>query len=63
MRRRSVVLLVAAVAGFLLWRRRRAESQAHVDVLYEDGSVLRLERGVEAEELLRDAGELLAVLA
>jgi hypothetical protein len=60
MRRRSLVLL-AVVLGVLLWRRRSA-SRAHVDVLYDDGSLLRLERGVEAEELLRDADELLAAL-
>jgi hypothetical protein len=62
MRRRSLVLLVAAVAGFLLWR-RAACPRAHVDIVYEDGALLRLERGVEAEELLRDANELLAALA
>jgi hypothetical protein len=62
MRRRRLVLLFAAIAAFLVWR-RTAGSGRHVDVLYEDGSLLRLERGVEAEELLRDADELLAALA
>jgi hypothetical protein len=62
MQRRRLVLLLAAVAAFLLWR-RRAGSGGHVDVLYEDGSLLRLERGVEADDLLRDARELLAALA
>jgi hypothetical protein len=61
-RRRSLVVLLAAATAFLLWR-RTARAGTHVDVLYEDGSLLRLDRGVEAEELLRDAGELLAALA
>ena len=62
MPRRSLVFLLAAIVGFLLWR-RSARPRAHVDVLYDDGALLRLERGVEAEELLRDADELLAALA
>lgn len=34
----------------------------YVDVLYDDGSLLRLQRGVEADDLLDDARELLAIL-
>lgn len=58
---RRVILLLAALAAVLFWRRaaRRAE---RVDVLYDDGSLLRLDRGVEAEDLLDDARELLAIL-
>jgi hypothetical protein len=58
---RRVVLLLAALAAVLLWR-RAAKPAEHVDVLYDDGSLLRLDRGVEAEDLLDDARELLAIL-
>jgi hypothetical protein len=34
-----------------------------VEVAYQDGSLLRLDRGVEADDLLDDARELLAILA
>ena len=36
---------------------------AIVDAVYDDGSLLRLDRGVEADDLLDDARELLAILA
>jgi hypothetical protein len=59
---RRVTLLLAAVAAVLLWRRAARPSE-HVDAVYEDGSLLRLERGVEADDLLNDARELLEVLS
>ena len=62
MRPRRLALLLAAVGGFLLWR-RSTRSGDHVEMLYDDGSALRLERGVEADDLLDDARELLGLLA
>jgi hypothetical protein len=59
---RRVTIPLALILGILLWRRTRRPKE-HVDVLYDDGSLLRLERGVEAEDLLRDARELLEILA
>lgn len=59
---RRVVLPLAAFAAVLLWR-RAAGRREHVDAVYDDGSLLRLERGVEADDLLDDARELLAILA
>ena len=59
---RRVVLPLAALAAVLLWR-RAAGRREHVDAVYDDGSLLRLERGVEADDLLDDARELLAILA
>jgi hypothetical protein len=56
-----VILLLAALAAVLFWR-RAARPAERVDVLYDDGSLLRLDRGVEAEDLLDDAHELLAIL-
>jgi hypothetical protein len=35
----------------------------YVEVVYDDASLLRLERGVEADDLLDDARELLELLA
>ena len=61
MPRRRTVLLLAALAALLLWRRARPGER--VEVVYDDGSVLHLERGVEADDLLDDARELLAILA
>ena len=58
MRRRSVLLL-AGLAALLLWR--RGGSSGHVDVLYDDGSLIRLESGVEAKDLLGDARDILAL--
>jgi hypothetical protein len=59
---RRVVLPLAALAAVLLWRRTAARRE-HVEAVYDDGSLLRLERGVEADDLLDDARELLAILA
>jgi hypothetical protein len=59
---RRVVIPLTALVAALLWR-RAANQREHVDALYDDGSLLRLERGVEADDLLDDAHELLAILA
>ncbi len=58
---RRVTLLFAAAATIFLWR-RAIRPDEHVDALYDDGSVLRLQRGVEAEDLLDDARKLLSIL-
>ncbi len=62
MPRRRVVLLLAGLAAVLLWG-RAAGAGERVEVVYDDGSLLRLDRGVEANDLLDDARELLAILA
>ena len=53
---------MAILVGILLWRRARRPEE-YVDAHYDDASVLRLERGVEADDLLNDARELLDLLA
>jgi hypothetical protein len=58
---RRLVLLAGVVTAIVLWRRRRVAE--YVDVTYDDGSFVRLERGVEAVDLLDDARELLRTLA
>ncbi|HEX7255234.1 MAG TPA: hypothetical protein VF236_04840 [Gaiellaceae bacterium] len=58
---RRVTIPLAFLVGILLWR-RALRPKEYVDVLYDDGSLLRLERGVEAEDLLDDARELLEIL-
>ena len=58
---RRLVLLLGIVAAVVVWRRRGAPE--HVDVAYEDGSLVRVERGLEAADLLDDARELLRTLA
>jgi len=62
MPRRRIVLLLGGLAAVLLWRRAGGTGE-RVDVVYDDGSLLRLDRGVEASDLLDDAGELLTILA
>jgi hypothetical protein len=62
MLRRRVLLLLAGLVAFLLWR-RVARPGERVEVAYEDGSLLRLDRGVEVDDLLDDARELLVILA
>jgi hypothetical protein len=59
---RRVTILLAILVGILLWRRARRPEE-YVDAHYDDASVLRLERGVEADDLLNDARELLDLLA
>jgi hypothetical protein len=59
---RRVTIPLAILVGILLWRRAMRPKE-YVDVVYEDASLLRLERGVEADDLLDDARELLELLA
>ena len=61
MRGRSALLLVGAAALLALWRRLAARER--VEIYYDDGSFVRLVRGVEAADLLRDAREIVAAVA
>jgi hypothetical protein len=58
LRPRSVVfLLLGAAAAFTVLRRRRPTE--FVDVQFDDGSSVRLARGIEAGDLLDDADAIL----
>jgi hypothetical protein len=59
---RRITIPLAILVGILLWRRAMRPKE-YVEVVYDDASLLRLERGVEADDLLDDARELLAILA
>ena len=59
---RRVTIPLAILVGVLLWRRAMRPKE-YADVVYDDASLLRLERGVEADDLLDDARELLELLA
>jgi hypothetical protein len=59
---RRITIPLAILVGILLWRRAMRPKE-YVDVVYDDASLLRLERGVEADDLLDDARELLELLA
>ena len=59
---RRVIIPLTVLVGIFLWR-RAMRPREYVDVLYGDASLIRLERGVEAEDLLNDARELLEILA
>ena len=59
---RRVTIPLAILVGILLWRRAMRPKE-YVEVIYDDASLLRLERGVEADDLLDDARELLELLA
>jgi hypothetical protein len=48
---RRALAVAALVAGPLLWRRRAARRE-HVQIAFEDGSAVELERGDAAETLL-----------
>jgi hypothetical protein len=61
MPRRRAVLFLVALAALFLWHRSRPGER--VEVVYADGSVLVLDGGVEADDLLADARELLATLS
>lgn len=56
--RNALVAAGGAALAAVLWRRRFAKE--YVEAAYDDGSLVRLERGVEAADLLRDAREILA---
>ncbi|MGH3080883.1 MAG: hypothetical protein ACRDNH_07080 [Gaiellaceae bacterium] len=55
--RSAVLLLLGAAAAISVLRRRRPTE--FVDVQFEDGSGVRLVRGVEAGDLLDDAAAIL----
>jgi hypothetical protein len=57
MRRLALLLLGFALAVALL---RRRDSKEFVDVEFEDGSSVRLGRGIEARDLLDDVYAVLA---
>ena len=59
---RRVTIPLAILVGVLLWRRAMRPKE-YVDVVYDDASLLRLQGGVEADDLLDDARELLELLA
>lgn len=59
---RRITIPLAILVGILLWRRAMRQKE-YVEVIYDDASLLRLERGVEADDLLDDARELLELLA
>lgn len=59
---RRVTIPLAILVGILLWR-RVTRPKEYVDVHYDDASLLRLERGVEADDLLDDARELVELLS
>ena len=59
---RRVTIPLTILVGILLWRRAMRPKE-YVDVHYDDASLLRLERGVEADDLLDDARELVELLA
>ena len=58
---RRITIPLAILVGILLWRRAMRPKE-YVEVVYDDASLLRLERGVEADDLLDDARELLELL-
>ncbi len=59
---RRITIPLAILVGILLWRRAMRPKE-YVEVIYDDASLLRLERGVEADDLLDDARELLELMA
>jgi hypothetical protein len=61
-RRRALALtLLVAAAAALLVRRRSVSRGEHVDLYYDDGSMVSLEAGTpRAEEMLAAAREALA---
>jgi hypothetical protein len=59
--RRLLLLLLAAAA--VIWVTRRREPAEFVEVDYDDGSSIRVGRGAEARDLLRDADELVEIVA
>jgi hypothetical protein len=62
MRRRSLVLVLVAVAAVIVFLRRRTPSE-YVDVHFDDGSTIRLTTGPETAELLEDVRAALDAVA
>ena len=62
MTRRKVLVVLAAAAGAVaLLSRRRKATAARIDVYYEDGSMISLERGTpQADRMLSLAADALA---
>jgi hypothetical protein len=59
--RRPALLLLAGAAAVLFLRHR--EPRQYVDVDFEDGSSIRLARGIETDDLLDDAYAILEAAA
>jgi hypothetical protein len=58
---RKALVLLAAAAGAVALLRRRQATAARVDVYFEDGSMVSLERGApQADRMLALAGDALA---
>jgi hypothetical protein len=62
MRRRSLVLVLVAVAAVIVFLRRRTPSE-YVDVHFDDGSTIRLTTGPETAELIDDVQAVLDAVA
>ena len=61
MTRRKALVLLAAAAGAVALLRRRQATAARIDVYFEDGSMVSLERGApQADRMLALAGDALA---
>jgi hypothetical protein len=58
MRPRRFLLVLLVSAGVLSALRRRRDTES-VDVQFEDGSTVRLTRGIEARDLLDDVYSIL----
>lgn len=57
---RVIVLLLGVLAAVIVLRRQRASRGEHVDLYYEDGSMVSLEDGAgDAERLLAVARDAL----
>jgi hypothetical protein len=62
MRRRSLVLVLVAVAAVIVFLRRRTPSE-YVDVHFDDGSTIRLTTGPETAELIDEVQAVLDAVA
>jgi hypothetical protein len=59
--RKALVVLAAVAVAVALLRRRREATAARIDVYYEDGSMISLERGTpQADRMLSLAADALA---
>jgi hypothetical protein len=60
-RRRSLLLVLLGVLAVFGLLRRRAPSE-YIEVQFDDGSTLRLGRGVEGRDLLDDADRIVEIV-